>query len=419
MRKTVFGIAVLLALCNALVAFGVTVSDVSARQRWPWNGLIDVDFTIGDAAAGDVFRVEVTAAYADGTKRVTGRTYLGEPLFGRGANRVTWDFGADCPDLKATDLQVAVNVAPVNADAADVYMVIDLSSGPSSTRYPVRYTFTAPELVPTNDLVACAADPNRTTKLWLKRIKANTFNFYGTTSAPAGIFTVHLSPFYIGVFELTQMQYALVMDAWPSEMTNVTYRAARPVTNVNYEDVIGHNNWPDNRVMGENSYIAKMRARTGLATFSLPTEAQWESACRVGDNTTVQINNTVGRFKFPAATTCNEGPDEAGTAIVGSYRVNGWGLYDMLGNVWEMCLDAFASNETLVALYEGQDPVEDPVGPGVNSTARYHATRGGGWYNSEAGYCNCYRRDWGNKSSTTGYRHNGVGFRVAVSPEWK
>jgi len=298
-------------------------------------------------------------------------------------------------------------------------MVIDLSSGPNSARYPVRYTTTAPTLVPTNDLVACAADPNRTTKLWLKRIKANTFNFYGRDSNSAGIFAVHLSPFYIGVFELTQMQYALVMDAWPSEMTNVTYRAARPVTNVNYEDVIGHNNWPDNRVMGENSYIAKMRARTGLSTFSLPTEAQWESACRVGDNTTVQIKNTTGRYKFPSATTYNEGPDEAATAIVGSYLVNGWGLYDMLGNVWEMCLDAYASNEDLVVLYEGQNPVEDPVGPGVNSTAKYHATRGGGWYNSEAGYCNCYRRDWGKKSDTTGNRHKGVGFRVAVSPEWK
>ena len=91
----------------------------------------------------------------------------------------------------------------------------------------------------------------------------------------------------------------------------------------------------------------------------------------------------------------------------------------MLGNVWEMCLDAYASNDDLVVLYEGQNPVEDPVGPGVNSTSRYHATRGGGWYNSEEAYCNCYRRDWGNKSSTTGNRHKGVGFRVAVSPEWK
>ena len=424
MKKTAFlGIATLFALGLVPVAFGVTVSDVSARQRWPWNGLIDVDFTLGDAAAGDLFRVEVSAAYAGGAKRVTGRTYLGEPLCGRGANRVTWDFGADCPNLKAADLQVAVTAAPINAETVDVYMVIDLSSGPSSTRYPVRYTFTPPVLVPTNDLVACSADPNRTTKLWLKRVKENTFPFRGTdTSGGVGWFNARLTPYYIGLFEVTQKQWALVMNTWPSRFTNVTYRAARPVERVDYTDVIGHNNWPDNKTVATDSFVGRVRARTGLTTFNLPTEAQWECACRAGYtksiNPGIKYATNVRCASLIGSHTYDYNEDLTyGTGAVGMYAPNAWGFYDFYGNVMEMCLDAFGSETTLKALYEGQDPVTDPIGPPTNATARYHATRGGAYYSSDS-FCTNYQRDYGNRSET-GTRNGGIGLRVAVSPEWE
>jgi hypothetical protein len=84
----------------------------------------------------------------------------------------------------------------------------------------------------------------------------------------------------------------------------------------------------------------------------------------------------------------------------------------------EMCLDAHASNDALVELYAGQNPVVDPVGPPVNATERYHATRGGSYYNS-ADYCNNYSRSYNNRNDTTGKRDNGVGARFVVSPEWK
>ena len=409
---------------SAAAAFAdtLTVTDVSARQRWPWNGLVDVDFKIGGDSVADLFKVEVHAAYAGGTKKVIGRTYLEEPLRGPGWNRLTWDFGADCPETKADDLQVAVVATPISRaqlDAQDVYMVIDLSSGPDSTRYPVRYTTTAPTLVPTNDLVACAADPNRTTKLWLKRVKANTYPFHDTSKGDPW-FNVHLSPYYIGMFELTQKQWALVMDAWPSKFTNETYRAARPVEQINYEDVIGHNNWPNDRTVSANSFVGKMRARTGLATFNLPTEAQWECACRSGSK-----ESYISGLKFRYAKTVakpesqldyNEDPT-SGTALVGSYGSNYWGFYDFYGNVMEMCLDAYLADASLKTYYGDADPVEDPVGPPTNSTARYHATRGGGWYNND--YCNNYSRDYGSNPKITGTRSSVIGFRVAVSPEWK
>ena len=406
---------------SAAAAFAapLAVTDVSARQRWPWNGLIDVDFNIGGDSVADLFKVEVHATYAGGTKKVVGRTYLNEPLRGPGWNRLTWDFGADCPETKIDDMQVAVVATPMSRaqlDSENVYMVIDLSAGPNAARYPVSYTFTAPTLVPTNDLVACAADPNRTTKLWLKRVKANTFPFHGTNSDPW--FYARLSPFYIGIFELTQKQWNLVMGNWPSQFSNETYRAARPVERINYEDVIGHNNWPDNKVVSDSSFVGKMRARTGLSTLNLPTEAQWEDAARAGAKGSVYANANTGRYNANAGSpsTYNEDPT-VGTALVGSYKANAWGFYDCYGNVMEMCLDAYASGDDLKTLYAGQDPVDDPIGPATHSTARYHATRGGSYDNSNS-RSSSYDRNYCN-STVTGTRDPRIGMRVAVSPDWE
>jgi len=414
-------------MCPVAAAFAapLEVTDVSARQRWPWNGLVDMDFKIGGDSVADLFRVEVHATYAGGTKKIIGSTYLDEPLRGHGWNRLTWDFGADCPETKIDDMQIAVVATPISRaqmDAQDVYMVIDLSSGPNSSRYPVRYTTTAPTLVPTNDLVACAADPNRTTKLWLKRMKAGKFPFGGTTTNKGvGYFEASLSPYYIGIFELTQKQWYLVKGDWPSAYSNETYRAARPVEQINYEDVIGHNNWPDDRIVAANSFVGRMRARTGIATLNLPTECQWEYACRAGTRTSASAGLTTGRYSDNSGTysDLSSGPN-SGTALVGSYNANAWGLYDCFGNVMEMCLDAFKSSSDLATFYEydGTTPIEDPIGPPTYSPARYHATRGGSFYNS-GGRSSDYDRFYCNNDSVTGTRDYRIGMRVAVSPEWK
>lgn len=431
MKKSV---GVILAACAfACAAEAFTVKDVTAAQRWPWNGVLDVDFTIDGAAVCDLFQVEVVAKYADGEKKLYGCSYVSEPLCGRGRNRVSWDVRADYPDLKLSDVQIAVSVHPINSD---VYMVIDLSSGPNSPRYPVHYTFKPPTLVSAADPVACAKDPNRTTKVWLKRIKESTFEFGGTQNTSKmqdrTDFKVRLSPYYIGIFEVTQKQWALVMDAWPSKYSNTVYRAARPVAMVNYEDVIGHTKWPVSREITSESFVGRLRARTGLSTLNLPTEAQWVCASKEGQDEDKQIKLTTGLAtgRCAANSAYNEDTEtfdvspETGTAHVGTYNANSWGIYDMFGNVSEMCLDAHMKATNLNALYATQyDDAElklvvDPIGPStLNSTERYHATRGGSYYNSEA-FCSSYRRHY-NCRNETGTRNKGIGLRLVVSPEWK
>jgi len=418
----------LFAVCAiAGTARALTVTDISAHARYPWQSVIDVDFTVSDSKASDLFKVGLSATCDKGTKKLFARTFLSEPLCGYGRSRVSWDVGADYPGLKVDDLQVAVTVAPVNPakiDALDVYMVIDLSSGPNSPRYPVHYTLTPPVLVPANDLVACAADPNRTTKLWLKRVKTNVFPLDGCDTDLDGDMLMKISPCYVSIFEVTQKQWNQVMGTWPSGFSNVTYRAARPVEKIMLKDIIGHANWPDSKEVSEQSFVGRVRSRSGLASFNITTEAQQESACRAGRRESsygVAIRNKIASAIYNKYD-YNEGPEE-GTAIVGMFGANKWGFYDCCGNVAELCLDSYLGLSDLLAHYRGkypgQDitvtPVEDPIGPPNNQDgkSRNHVLRGGAWDEST---CATYSRSefkYDNKGSTR------VGIRVAVSPEWK
>jgi formylglycine-generating enzyme required for sulfatase activity len=138
----------------------------------------------------------------------------------------------------------------------------------------------------------------------------------------------------------------------------------------------------------DGSFLGRLRAKTGL-TFDLPTEAQWEYACRAGttgalhDGTVNIASETVdaslaqlGRYAYNGGRPNGTGTpvvscatNEA-TAEVGSYIPNAWGLYDMHGNVFEWCLDGF--DTTNPQLPGGTDPVGVPV-----DTARIR--RSGSW----------------------------------------
>ena len=162
--------------------------------------------------------------------------------------------------------------------------------------------------------------------------------------------------------------------------------------------------------------------------MNLPTEAQWVCASKEGQDADKQIKSTTGRCKTNSAysedTETFDASPETGTAHVGTYNANSWGIYDMFGNVSEMCLDAHMKANDLNTLYATQyDDAElklvvDPIGPStLNSTKRYHATRGGAYHNSEA-FCSSYRRHY-NCRKETGTRNKGIGLRLVVSPEWK
>ncbi len=146
-------------------------------------------------------------------------------------------------------------------------------------------------------------------------------------------------PFYLGKHEVTQEVWEKVMGVNPS-----TFPGRRnPVETVSWQDCQG--------------LLKKLNARqTGAGTFRLPTEAQWEHACRAGAATRFyhgddpDLRDLADHAWFVANSAETTHP-------VGMKRPNAWGLYDMLGNVWEWCLDWYGED------YFARSPVEDPPGP--------------------------------------------------------
>lgn len=342
----------LAAALMTMAASAVSVTGVTAKQRWPWNNLVDVDFTV-DAPAGEVYRVVLDAECAGGAKKFSAVTFASDPTAAKGANRVTWDFGADYPNVRAEDMRVKVSLAPYS-EAMPVYMKIDLSGGPTATKYPVTYSFTGPAHVQ-----GATDEPCQTTELWLRRIRhyegAMPFHYWGYSSSSVSSFYGKLTnDYYIGVFELTQRQYELVMDTNPSFFSNRTCYASRPVESINGTLLYGGNyniqRHPEN--IKAASFFGKLRSKTGLP-LSVPSSMQFEYALRGGyytgeyyrykiyDESGVLKNPNavdIGRWSTNAETSSPTGDSDvaSGTAAVGSYLPNILGLYDTMGNVYEL-----------------------------------------------------------------------------------
>ena len=184
---------------------------------------------------------------------------------------------------------------------------------------------------------------------------------------------------------MTQKQYSLVTGSNSSNFSG----DKRPVENVSYNSIRGSSEgakWPSSSAVDSTSFMGKLRAHTGL-DFDLPTEAQWEYACRAGTTTTYSYGDSSDLSYMWCSS------DE--THEVGLKLPNPWGLYDMHGNIMEWCLDR-----------EGTTPSggTDPVGW---TTGSYRVVRGGSW-RSEAAYCTSHNRYGEPPSRATNY----YGFRL-------
>ena len=242
------------------------------------------------------------------------------------------------------------------------YIAIDLSGGTAATHYPIECL----EDVPNGGWT----DEYKTTKLVLRHIPAGSFIMGSrATDYPGAVNTnLHMvtltKDFYMGVFEVTQRQWELVIGNRPSYFTNEICYATRPVECVSYQDIRGGDKgllWPQSKEVDDESFMGIIRCKAGITSLDLPTEAQWEYACRAGTTTAfnngmnitgnineddcAEIENVArycGNSNFENMTwderkACS---DEYCSAKVGSYRANYWGLYDMHGNLWEWCADA-------------------------------------------------------------------------------
>jgi formylglycine-generating enzyme required for sulfatase activity len=211
-------------------------------------------------------------------------------------------------------------------------------------------------------------------------------------------------PFYMGVYAVTQNQYRQVVGTNPSHFSPQGEGAKQvqgldtrdfPVEQVSWEDAVAF--------CKRASASPALRARGWVV--DLPTEAEWEYACRAGTKTAFHYGdslsstqaNFAGPFPHGGA---KKGPYLMRTTKVGSYRPNAWGLYDMHGNVHQLCKDWFDDN------YYRDSPKQDPPGP-AQGTKR--VMRGGACYESGTS-CRAAFRNW----CAPDYRFQNIGFRVVV-----
>ena len=210
--------------------------------------------------------------------------------------------------------------------------------------------------------------------------------------------------FYLGVCEVTKAEWEAIMETTPWEAKAYSAEGADyPATYVHSQNAL--------------EFCRRLSTQEGK-TYRLPTEAEWEYACRAGSSTAFccgDSDSSLGEYAwygedaawvigFPGLYSDQKHPYE-----VGLKRANAWGLYDMHGNVSEWCQDWYGID------YDVAKTI-DPRGP---SSGVFRVNRGGSWDYSES-FCRSAGRDgdmWNFQSNSLILRSGGLGFRVVCSVE--
>lgn len=419
--KRVAGVLVAgLAWCA--MADAPVISDVVVRQRWPWSRLVDIDYVLtGDPTD----RMDVLVTAKDGSvDLVLPPGALSGNLFGvaPGPRRIIFDPTQTVYTNNQMLTQFSVTLTPT---VPAVYMVVDLTKAagqeglveyiyPGDGRLVTEGRYTNVWFDVTNDVY-------KTDKMVFRRIPAGTF-IMGSPSDEVPRdpdprekqHTVTLTKdYWMGVFEVTKSQRAKIIGGVADKT---------PYNTVYFTELRGHHtnemgvsvyNWPTNgHAVAPDSFIGKLREQTGGVMFDLPTDAQWEHACRAG--TTGKWNS--GRSDLTTNDIAEISEfcwyrNTGGSSVkeVGRLVPNAWGLYDMHGNVWEWCLDWYDIN------YHNYSPEVDPLGPmsAVPASPNLRCKRGGAYSSTDGKWIrSAYRSNM--PLNSTGADH---GFRLCVPIE--
>ena len=394
------------ALASSLFAQGgIAVSDVTYFQTEQRDMVVNYRLT-GDESA--VVTIDIlTNGVSIGAQNFTHLSGAVNTIVAPSAtatNRIYWRARKDWPNHKI-DSGVTVKVNAWALTNPPDYFVLDLETGD-------KKWYASVDALPDGGL---ANDVYKTTKLVMRRIPAGGETFtmgYPTNDAYlATIYSYYLGKgampphsvsltddFYMAIYETTAKQYATV---WPSQsnLESGEYhqdekhpRAYVPTANIRGSDKY----WPrDGHEVQDspNRFIKLIRGIAGGVMLDLPTEAQWEFACRAGSTTAWSgglswygsAGSNEASVGIDGRAACSQymwTSEYSGntTHEVGLLKPNAFGLYDMHGNVAETCLDVWAAGSSV----SDGSAVVDPVGPGASSGSGYRVVKGGGYSSARA-----------------------------------
>ena len=394
----------------------VSVDNIKCTQRYPWNGLVDIEYTVAcDDPNAEIYVNPV------GFNGDTGLTVFPTHFTGDGATNtvkagrhtMVWDAKADMGAFSSKNFQIKMYAGK----ELSRYIVIDISGGTNATNYAIRRSVEGPNL---DD------DTCRTSEIWMRLVPPGTFMMGSPTnelgrSDNEDLHKVTITkPFYIGVFEVTQRQWELVMGNRPSYFTasNDAYQLL-PVEQIDCYAlrITDTPSVAKQNVVSPNTFLGRLRTKTNMFGFDLPSEAQWEFACRAGTQTALNsgenLMGTTGCSNLGRL--CRYSANGSTTQKVGTFLPNKIGLYDMHGNVKEWCMDGYHKSLGL------NDRV-DTVGVWTNTLSygcHYNSVARGGSYDSSAMDCRSAKRDsWAfyedrnTYAGSSRYKSNSVGFRL-------
>ena len=362
MKKTTLSLGS--AFLSLSLMAGVTVSDVTVRQDWPWSSRIDVSYALTGVTRATSIQVELY----DGMTKI-GTVIPSGDWLALGADG-TYKLSFDLSDVGYEGRRLAigdfkVKLLPQAAHPSwdfPLYKDIDLTTGTVTDITPAqivsgtlgtwKWTDGATETVSDSGAVAytnliwtgvAANDDYKTSHLVLRYLaaKGDRGDMYHQDD-----YTMP-EDFYMAVFETTQKQWQNVMGeaadcAFPGD--------AKPVETISYDDVRGADEetfWP--RDPASDSFVGKLRDKANGLAVDLPAVYQWNYAA--------MAHSLYAEWKSPSVLGWNDNSPvdggtvpgvcaEKATAVVGSYNVSTLGLYDMIGNVSELCVDFYKSGQT-------------------------------------------------------------------------
>ena len=342
------------AMAGTASAVNVTIDKV--QQRYPWNGLVDIDYTLDGGVSVDTkFQVTVTAE----GKTYSATTFKQDFGLTRGKHRITWDTAADNAKFFSKNATVKMSLV----DTTGTFYIFDLVNGGA----PVITNCT---------VEAFSDDIYKTDKLVMRKLDGGTFTYTsqlvgGGAGTRSGSATV--GQFLCGIYEITRKQWFNIMGSYTQVYQQNAYTNTLPVSYVSYDMIRGTQytdgdetktvNWPTTGTNvgtynGSASFMAALRAKIGNGyLFDLPTDRQQQFAYRGGkstvfydgcdDNSGSEATYKTLRKISHSWLTANEAGFKAinmdgataGPAMVGCYAANSYGIYDLDGNQNEWQLD--------------------------------------------------------------------------------